>query len=317
MQSLSLEQSIVHTLAFFDVFDACLTAEEVEAYLWRHRGASLVGVQTALVSLVSNGTLVCDRGYFGLRALADERIQRIVLLEMKLTIALRAAQKLRYIPFVRAAFVCNNLALGTVRAESDVDVFIIVSPGRMWIARLIVTAVLRLFGLARTKRKEINRVCLSFYATTDALDMSKVTITDPDIYLMYWVRSLMPIYDPENLYHTVQQENTWIDTFITAQESCLLSQDKQAMTTTLSRRVKQLFERMWTGTVGDLIEKQAKEIQKTKMKFRFDSVRDEPDSRVVITDDMLKFHENDRRVQYREEWEERLRITDNSDLRMS
>jgi hypothetical protein len=59
---------------------------------------------------------------------------------------------------------------------------------------------------------------------------------------------------------------------------------------------------MWEGKYGDLIEGQAKGIQQAKMKFNFGSVQNAGDTRVVINDKMLKFHEKDRRVEYRDEW---------------
>lgn len=307
MHTLPLHPSILHTLVFFDLFDAGLTAEEVHRYLWQGAGYTLADVAGGLRSLTADGLIVYDRGYYGFRALADVRVCRIAHLEHKQQIALRAAKKLRYVPFIRAVFGCNNLALETVRSESDVDVFIIVQPGRMWIARLLATLVLRWWRLARTRTKDINRVCLSFYATTDAIDMSGITITDPDIYLMYWVRSLVPLYDPCAVYEVIQQANGWIAPYVSPYKSHVRARQHRVEDTAWSVRVRTICERMWTGVVGDAIEQQAKELQKTKMKFRWGSVRDEPDSRVIISDDMLKFHENDRRVQYKEEWEDRVK----------
>ena len=40
-------------------------------------------------------------------------------------IANRAVEKIRWVPFLRAIFVCNTLAGPGLKEESDIDVFII------------------------------------------------------------------------------------------------------------------------------------------------------------------------------------------------
>jgi hypothetical protein len=307
MQPLPLKQSILQTLAFFDVFHHGLTLEEVQTYLWRGGVAEKNSTNRALHDLVQAKLIRYDRGYYGLTPTANKRIIRIPHIEHKQQIAITAAKKLRYVPFVRAVFVCNNLALGTVHADSDVDVCIVTRSGRIWIARLLATVLLRLMRIARTRYTSVDKVCLSFYVTDSALDMSGITLGTPDIYLMYWVRSLVPLYDPYNHYSELQKKNTWITPYIRMiQQKKLSSRIRVDLPTGLFAYIPRICEQLWRGRLGDIIELQAKELQKTKMKFRFESIRDEPDSRVIVSDDMLKFHENDRRVQYREAWEERV-----------
>jgi hypothetical protein len=307
MQPLSLSQSILQTLAFFDVFEHGLTAEEIHVYLWRGGVAQKSSTICVLQDLVAAKKIVYDRGYYGLTYSADKRITRIPHMMHKQQIAITAANILRYVPFVRAVFICNNLALETVHAESDVDVCIVTRSGRIWIARLLATLFLRIMRIARTRYRSIDKVCLSFYVTDVALDMSKITLGSPDIYLMYWVRSLVPLYDPDNVYGMLQQKNSWIIPYIrTIEEKILSSTFRVDQPTGIFGAITRSCEQMWGGRIGDLIEIQAKELQKAKMKFRFESIRDEPDSRVIVSDDMLKFHENDRRVQYREAWEARV-----------
>jgi hypothetical protein len=304
MQPLSPQQSILATLAFFDAFDQPLTIEEITAYQWQGN-ASVEEITHTVEALIQSGMLIRDRGYIGLRALGRERVIRTMHVEHKLAIARRAAKLLRYVPFVRAVFVCNNLALETVSQESDIDVFIIVQQGRIWTARVVATAILRCIGIARTRKKTIDRVCLSFYITDDALDISNITITDPDVYMMYWIRSLLPLYDPDNLYEVMQRKNSWVDTYIRPIYDVQVSNAWRVDSSRISRGIQTILETMWKGRYGDLIEQQAKKLQLAKMKLR-DSVRDEPDSRVIVSDQMLKFHENDRRVYYKEAWEARV-----------
>lgn len=306
MVPLPIRQSILHTLQFFDMFDAVLTPEEIHMYLWRGGNASFDSTKKALQQLTSDGTVLFERGYYGMRLLADTRIARIPLVDKRFKKAVRAAQILRYIPFIRGVFICNNLAFDAVSEKSDIDVFIVTAPKRIWIVRFFSTMILRLLRIAITRGRIANRVCLSFYATTHALNLSTVTITDPDIYLMYWVRTLVPLYDPHNVYADIQNKNTWIRPYIGALSKRQLHAARCVTDTILSRSWRRMLEAWWLGAIGDMIEQQAKEFQKVKMKLKWHSVQDEPDTRVVVSDDMLKFHENDRRVEYKEKWESRV-----------
>jgi DNA polymerase III sliding clamp (beta) subunit (PCNA family) len=58
------------------------------------------------------------------------------------------------------------------------------------------------------------------------------------------------------------------------------------------------------GMFGNLIEKVSRCVQKKKMSFNLNSIQNEKDARVVIKDDMLKFHENDRRELFKKLWED-------------
>ena len=72
------------------------------------------------------------------------------------------------------------------------------------------------------------------------------------------------------------------------------------------RTIQRFFEKAWGGRYGDIVETQAKRVQLFKMAFNTRTIKDQPDSRVIVSDSMLKFHENDRRTMYREKWKEAL-----------
>ena len=75
---------------------------------------------------------------------------------------------------------------------------------------------------------------------------------------------------------------------------------------------KKILEKVWGAKYGDLIEAQAKGAQLAKMKMNYNSAQNIPDTRVIVSDSMLKFHENDRREEYREKWLEKCREISNS-----
>ena len=327
-----LSQSIGQTLAFFDMFDHPLTKEELYRWLWRDLRITDVKSRGDHVPFRDNPDLRIDYNEFlsqlehleqlqqferlngfyflkGRKGIVEERQRRVRLVEEKMEIARRGIKKLRWIPFVRSVFVCNTLAGGYVKEDSDIDVFVVVQKGRLWLSRLFVTFFLSVTGLRRNKRQIKNKICLSFYVSDDHLDLKDIAIDEPDIYLMYWLVQLVSVYDPDNILADVQKANAWVKKYLLSefQPYEILPREKVA-DSRLSRGFKRVFEIMWTGAYGNFLEAQAKAVQRARMKLTRGSVRDEPDTRVVISDSMLKFHENDRREEYRERW--RSLITD-------
>ena len=222
--------------------------------------------------------------------------------EQKMKIARRAVKKLRWIPFLRAVFVCNTLSGAGLTEGSDIDVFVVVRKGRLWLARFLATLALSVWGLRRTKRKIKDKVCLSFYVTDDNLNLEKIAIED-DVYLKYWLAQLIPVYDPDNLLAEIQRANAWVGKSLpNAFVSFTPISRWQVKNGRLSIKIKRILEKMWGGGYGDLMEAQARGAQKARMALNYMSAQNESDTRVVVSDKMLKFHENDMREEYREEW---------------
>jgi hypothetical protein len=72
-----------------------------------------------------------------------------------------------------------------------------------------------------------------------------------------------------------------------------------------SRGWRWFWERAWRGRYGDFLANQAKQIQLTKIKFHR-TARESANKGVIVNDQMLKFHEKDRREYYKKEWEEKI-----------
>jgi hypothetical protein len=306
--SLKLSQSIVSTLAFFDVFDYPLTREELYRWLWMPKPISYADFVVALDSLQGAWDRV-DGFYIlsGREEIVHARQKSISLVAKKMKIAQRGVKKMRWIPFVQAVFLCNTVAAGSAAEESDIDVFVVVKHGRIWITRFLVTTVLALFRLRRNKTSIANKICLSFYVTDTHLDLSGVAINAPDIYLIYWIDQLVPLYDPDNILHEIHTKNNWVKKYI---PNAFLEYDLiecfSVKETKISNIICHIFETMWRGGYGDLLEKQARDLQKQKMKKNLGSKQDDDSTDVVISDTMLKFHENDQREFFKKAWEDLL-----------
>lgn len=305
----NLRTSVLKTLAWFDIFDYPPTPVELHKQLWEFNfDIDYGGFLDFLDTMERDGSIVQSAGCVTLSDRSDliaKRNAAVGLIERKLKIAKRAVQKIYWIPFVRGVFLCNTVAFGWPKDTSDVDVFIVIKQGRLWVTRFLVTMMLSLFGLRRNKKRTKDKICLSFYITDQALNLSDIQIVKPDVYLVYWLRNLMPLYDPNNVLAHIINANAWIydhtnPTFVRDTLHRYTAEQKR-----FGLFMKRTLQSLWKGAYGDILEKQSRHIQKQRMKKNTDSVQDEKDSRVIVTDEMLKFHENDRRLLFKQMWEER------------
>lgn len=302
-------RAIIETLAYFDVFDMPLTKEEVCKWLWKQK-ATLFEVNNMLDILYTESKISYAHGFYcllGREDIIERRRLAVTIIDKKMDIATKATKRLRWIPFFQAMFVCNTVASSSASHCSDIDVFIVVKRDRLWLTRIFVTLTLSLFRMRRTKKHVTNRICLSFYVTDAHLDLSDVTIGEPDIYLVYWIDQLIPIYDPINILEDIFKKNNWAHTYLpNAFKHFILHPRWRVVDGVIAKKIRVMFETVWGGGYGDLLEAQAKSAQKKKMEMNLLSVRDQNDSRVVVNDTMFKFHENDRREYFREEWRKRV-----------
>jgi len=306
----ALRSSLVHTLAWFDIFDYPPTAEELYKYLWKTDLNIPYPVFLQILDYFEeHGEIRREHAFYMFpdrSGLAKKRNDAIWLVEEKMNIAKKAIKKIHWIPFVEAVFVCNTVAFGWPKKESDVDVFVVVKKGRLWLTRFLVTTRLSFANLRRNKKQVSDKICLSFYVTDDNLDLSEICMDSEDVYLVYWLNFLIPVYDPKYVRVDLRKHNRWVEQFTVR---FLLSKTLKRYAvrhTFASRKLKRFFEIVWSGMYGSLLETQAKKLQKLKMKKNKNSLQDKHDTRVVITDSMLKFHENDRRALFKKMWRERV-----------
>lgn len=294
-----LEQSILSTLAYFDQFSYPLTYAELYNFLWKP--PKEIPTFLDFIKVVNNIELVeIHSGFVYLnrrKNIVQERQIRKKFSRQKLGIAEKGVKKITWIPYIKAVFVCNTLALGHAEKESDIDLLIVTRKHRIWTTRFFVTLVLSVLRLRRHGRHVTDRLCLSFYVTEDALDFSHILIDDPDIYFAYWIATLLPLYDPENVEKKIHRQNTWLNLLLPNLAPGYSSVVVQC------KKNKILSQGLNTLHIGDLIERALKWVQRKRMMFTKGSVRDLPDTRVVISDTMLKFHENDRRVYFKQQWQ--------------
>ncbi|MBI4250085.1 hypothetical protein HY622_00650 [Candidatus Uhrbacteria bacterium] len=311
MLSSDLEHAIAKTIAFFDVFSYPVSLAEIRDFLLQGPGnVSTADIIDALRdSSFLADIIACERGYYLLRTRQDLvgiRNQRYRIAEKKYGRALKAVQIIARVPFVRLISVVNSLAMSNADDQSDIDLFIAVQPGHVWTVRFIVTALLDIMGLRPKNDKKKDAICASFFASTDSYNMVGLQIADDpvtglgDSYLAWWVSRCIPLYDEGGEGEKFFQANEWAASLFPYRRFYLTGRLRRVSMGIVSHSIKKSIE-WFLALCGEGAERAARAIQ---WKILPKALREivNSDTRVVMTDSILKFHQNDTRSEIRDQF---------------
>ncbi len=308
-----LELFIINTICYFDIFDYPLTLDEMHQYLFT---GGMSGGDYTFEEIKDNlennqklkKVITTERGFYFLRnrnEIIETRLQRYNLADKKFKLVLRAMRFMKYVPFVKLVSVCNNLAFFNAKKESDIDLFIITGAKRIWLTRFILVLIIAALGLRPPKDKVQDKLCLSFYLSDDNMDIEKIRIAPDDIYLVYWLATLSPVYQRQGFYKKFIKANSWLNKYLPKWESKVVAYRYRVEDNKLNKFIYKTKEFVYGGFFGDLFEKIAKFIQIKKMSQKKKDLAVHNDTKVIIEDNMLKFHENDRRLEFLEKFEKK------------
>jgi hypothetical protein len=200
-----LEEAVLRTVGYADVFDYPLTAGEVHRYLIGVR-ARRSEVEEAL----AESGLVPDRlthrdGLFSLRGreeIMELRRLRRAPAERLWPWAVRYGRRIAAVPFVRMVAVTGSLAANNVDSEADVDYFIVTEPGRVWMCRAFVVCVVR----AAARRGIV--LCPNFILSGSAIELRQ-----RDLYTAWELAQMVPIAGLDT-YRRLRERNEWAEAFL-------------------------------------------------------------------------------------------------------
>lgn len=290
-----LRWSIIATLAWFGVLKRPLSVDEVSELAFGS-AASAAAVQRELTALGDRVHAI--DGYWSLsgQEVRYRTPESLRYHDQKWHRALRTARLLRHVPFVRMVAIANTVADRSARKESDIDVFIVIKDGRLFLARLMITLLLHVLRLRRHGRFVANRICLSFFITDAAFNLKRVALAPFDIYLLYWIAELRPVLD-DGAYSEFRKYNRWA--------LRRFPKVKSELAPYRPSKIAAVLEFLLRGILGTLIEKPLQRWQLGRIKRR--PKNPDPDVHIVASPHILKFHEKDRRRMYREAWQDEMR----------
>ena len=282
----SLREAIIRVIVFFDLFDYPLTAYEIKAKL--NKKWALIEIIDFLdqEGLEPATKLSQKNGFYflsGREGIVAVRQKRHNYGARKIKIARRFARLLSLWPYVKMIALANSLGQNNLRVESDIDFFIISAPRRIWLTRLYCTGLAKILNRRPNAITKKDKICLSFYATSDRLCLDDLRLNGSDPYFDYWRQSLVLLYDKDKTYERFLEANKLAS--------------KLAVVGTAAASGNNIFL--------DKLEIWAKKFQLAILPAGLKSNMNNSDG-VVINDSILKLYQRDRRREYAEKYENKI-----------
>lgn len=288
-----MKKSVLETLAYFDIFDYPLTSIDLSKFLWRDRWS-----EDCLENKFEKYFFLNGKEKNIHSRLKNEKISKHLWKKV-----LRYVGFLQMFPFIKMVSVCNNLAYNNTDDKSDIDLFIVIEKNRLWSTRLFITFLFQILGVRRHGKKIAGKFCLSFFVTEDALKISDLALHDEDVYLTYWMATIVPVLDYFGTYQRFLDVNRDylgknLPNFVgNYQKEKIITDSKFFII------IQNILKFLLNNKIGDFLEKILKKILKKRALKKFQKL----DSRsgVIISDTVLKFHDVDRRGEYYDRWKEK------------
>ncbi|MBU0636946.1 MAG: hypothetical protein ABH818_01585 [Patescibacteria group bacterium] len=289
-RAIKISAAITKVIIFFDIFDYPLTLKEIWQFI--SLKCELVEISNILNAGVANISLQ-NNFYFlsGRENNIKERLERYGFADKKFKIALFVAKIFKFIPWIKMVTIGNLLGARNLKNNSDIDLFIITENKRIWLTRFFCICVIKLLGLRPQINNKKNKICLSFYISLSALDLSKLRMGQDDWYFTYWLACLTLLYNTDETYQKLIKANKWLNARLP---------NWQLNNTSECCQTGQLLFKFYHNFI-DLffcyLEQRFKTLQLKILPQKLKNMKNN-DTRVVINDQIIKLHSNDRREKY-------------------
>ncbi len=297
-------------VAFFDLFDYPLTLNEI----WRYLGVK--GELYEVLAELEKGIRAIDnrQGFYwlaGREAIVEKRFRRYNFADRKFKRALLMAKIFKLIPWIKLIAVGNLLGAHNLKDESDIDFFIVAENKRLWLTRFFCAGLTKILRLRPGQGGMKDKICLSFFVSEEALDLRGMMMEDAqDIYFIYWLAGLTPVYDRGGVYEKLIAANGWLNETL-PNWSVKISSNRRNVglpTGQAGAPAAQFYHDLVDLFLGGL-EPQLRRWQIKILPPALKSIVN-LDSRVVASEQVIKLHANDRRMEYGERYLRKLKNLD-------
>jgi hypothetical protein len=208
-----LKDEIIKTVIWFSLFRQVLTSYEI--YKFVKVPASYSEILDSLEDLKHE--IREEKGFFYLKSdfnIINDRFKKFNYFKKKTKKAQRFSRLVSFWPFIKGMAVANIMGDYNLRKGSDIDILLISSPGRIWLSRFVCVFWAKILGLRPNIKTKKDKICLSFYISSDNLNLKKQLYSSEDLYFIYWIANLEIIYDENDIFSQFYKANNWIKEYL-------------------------------------------------------------------------------------------------------
>ena len=288
-----LEQAILKTILYGDVFQFPMTSIEIHRFLIHARPISYEDIERTLrQSTVLKRYLIERDRYYALKERVDDiatRQTREQVTQQVWDTAWGYGRILAYLPFVRMVAITGALAMRNPFDEhDDFDYIIITKAGRVWLARAFSILLVRFAKL----RGVI--ICPNYVLAEDKLPQTR-----RDLYIAHELAQMVPIHGAE-LHHQLLNSNPWAISYLANTDTGVRETKRLGL---LGRGAKGLAEFVLSGFIGNKLE--AWEYRRKRQRFQT-QMEPEQAGAAEIDAQQVKGHFNDHGSSVVQQYQRRL-----------
>jgi predicted nucleotidyltransferase len=235
-----IKKNILATLAYFDLFNYPLTADEVFLYLPAKNDYK--EFEHAIRYLVIDRLIYKFDKFYTLKNdcfLIERRCKGNIEAAKLINTASKVSNLLIRFPYVRGIAISGSLSKNFADDNSDIDLFIITAKNRLWIARTLMHCFKKLTFLVNKQ----HYFCMNYY-----IDEQELQIREKNVYTAIEIATLMPLYG-DTVFEHFYIANAWTRSFLP--NKCM------RLTTAKSQKnslLKRFIEVLFNNKIGNIID---------------------------------------------------------------
>ena len=282
--TLDIEEAVLQTVLYADIFDYPLTPAEIHYYLIS-TSASAAQVSAVIEdSAWLRARLSLTHGVVtvnGREAIAAVREARGHSSAQLWPLARRWAAVIDSLPFVRMVAVTGALAVDNAPAGDDIDFLIVTAPGRVWLARALAVGVVRgarLFGVG---------LCPNYVLAHSALSQQK-----RNLFIAHDLAQMVPLSGPA-VYAEMRAANAWAQGYLPQGYLPQASGPLRAEPELRSARWRTAFKRAGEWLLGGRLGEALERWERDRKLRKFAPVAGQASSAAELDADRVKGHFDD------------------------
>jgi predicted nucleotidyltransferase len=271
----ALSKDIIRTLLYFDIFRWPLKEEDL--FINSSIPDITKAEMTTELERLSNLNYIRHKGdyyFLGDNDCIEKRDEANAMASRYLPIARKMSGVISWFPYVRGIYLSGSLSKGYFDKDSDIDYFIITSPGRLWLCRTVLILFKKIFLLNSKKY-----FCLNYFIDTDHLE-----IPDKNMFTACELNYLLPTYN-EILYEDLMNKNKWRLDFnpnVKLYSGNIIPLKKNT--------IKSFIEKMFLGWLGNKLDDLCMNLTSSFWKWKYRNIQQNDDVKIRCKKYVSKYH---------------------------